>query len=512
VLPRLYIAGDLHLAEGLDPRTRRYARLEGFFYDAEFASFLKVCLADADEAPAVLVLNGDVFDFLSCMRMPTPPERRELGFEISGFERKYGLSSSEQKAVWKLEQVLRGHPGFFQALVDWIGAGQRLVMIRGNHDLELFWPAVQARLREHLGTLAAATPGGPSEADLAERFTLLDWFYYEPGRVFVEHGHQHEESNCVPNLLYPVLPRSPTSGREPVLDYPAGSWFLQIVFNRLRLIDPIRTKIITGDEYGRVVTRARFLDFAVSLWQNLPFLLRMAREFQPFEQEATRQVREEHQRGVQALADESGLGDRLWKVDGLKARGAIDTNYMVAAKVLMPVVWKVFLGMLALVLGVVAFFGLQNWLAGGDLPVALRAVLSSLVGVGAFLGAAFLVVYVARQERDEGVAHAHQFRDAALRVARALGVKVVVMGHTHLADYHHAPGANVTYVNSGTWTFVRTPENIIKPNALSFTFVRVTGEQAELLRWSDSAARFEPVVLLSPDRPRIVERLMGRRS
>lgn len=510
--PRLYVASDLHLAEGLDQRTRRYARLEGFFYDQEFAAFLKACLADAAGAPAILVLNGDVFDFLSCVRTPSPPERRELGFDISGFERKYGLASSEQKAVWKLEQILGGHPGFFQALVDWIAAGQRLVMIRGNHDLELFWPAVQARLREHFGARAAAMAGGPTAAELAERFVMLDWFYYEPGRIFVEHGHQYEESNCVPNLLHPVLPSSPTSGREPVLDYPSGSWFLQIVFNRLRLIDPIRTKIITGEEYGRVVTRARFLEFAFALWQNLPFLLRMAREFQPFEQEGTRQVREQHQLAVQALANESNLGDRLWKVDGLKARGATDTNYMVAVRLLMPVLWKGSVGLLAVVLGVVAFFGLQNWLAGAGLPASVRVALSSLVGVGAFLGAAFLTVYVARQQRDEGVAHAHQFRDAALRVARALGVKIVVMGHTHLADFYHAPGANMTYVNSGTWTFVRTPENIIKPNAHSFTFVRVTGDQAELLRWNDAAERFESVVLLTPDRPRIVERLMGRVS
>ena len=178
-VPRLYIASDLHLAEGLDPRTRRYARLEGFFYDEEFASFLAKCTADAGSEPAVLILNGDVFDFLSCLHLPSPPERKELGFGVSGYERKYGLASSEQKAVWKLEQILRGHPGFFTALVRWMAAGHRLVLIRGNHDLELFWPAVRWRLVEHLVTLIDAAGGGLTPDELRARFEHRDWFYYE---------------------------------------------------------------------------------------------------------------------------------------------------------------------------------------------------------------------------------------------------------------------------------------------------------------------------------------------
>jgi UDP-2,3-diacylglucosamine pyrophosphatase LpxH len=141
-VPRLYIASDLHLAEGLDPRTRRYARLEGFFYDEEFASFLAKCAEDAGREPAILILNGDVFDFLSCLHVPSRPDRKALGFGVSGFERKYGLASSETKAVWKLDQVLKGHPAFFTALVRWMALGHRVVLIRGNHDLELFWPAV----------------------------------------------------------------------------------------------------------------------------------------------------------------------------------------------------------------------------------------------------------------------------------------------------------------------------------------------------------------------------------
>ena len=508
-VPRLYIASDLHLAEGLDPRTRRYARLEGFFYDEEFASFLAKCTADAGSEPAVLILNGDVFDFLSCLHLPSPPERKELGFGVSGYERKYGLASSEQKAVWKLEQILRGHPGFFTALVRWMAAGHRLVLIRGNHDLELFWPAVRWRLVEHLVTLIDAAGGGLTPDELRARFEHRDWFYYEEGRIFVEHGHQYEESNCVPNLLYPVFPRNPAGGHDPVLDYPAGSWFLQIVFNRLRVIDPIRTKIITGDEYGRLVTRSRLLEYGVALGRHLPFMLRMAREFQRYEQEGT-QVRERHRQAVHELAAQTGLGDRLWKVDGLKARGATDTNHMVAGKLLGPVIWKGVLAVAAVVLGMSAFFGVMNWLPSSGLPRALSVLLSSVVGVGTFLGAAFLTVYLSRQQRDEGVAHAHQFRDAAVRVARVLGVRVVVMGHTHLPDYYHAPVSNFTYVNSGTWTFVRRDENIIKPNAHSFTFVRVVGDEAELLRWSDLAERFEPVVLLTPDRPRMVERIMGK--
>ena len=188
-IPWLYVASDLHLAEGVDPRTRRYARLEGFFYDEEFAAFVEACLADAGDRPATLIFNGDVFDFLAVVRVPGPNERRVEGLEVTRFEQKYGLLPTERKARWKLARIVHGHRRFFSAWLRWMATGRSIVLIRGNHDMELFWPGVQERLTELLVQIAAEDAIPLTREHIEARLTHRDWFHYEPGRVFIEHGH-----------------------------------------------------------------------------------------------------------------------------------------------------------------------------------------------------------------------------------------------------------------------------------------------------------------------------------
>lgn len=506
--PRLYVASDLHLAEGLDARTRRYARLEGFFYDEEFAAFLDACLADAGDHPAHLILNGDVFDFLAVVRVPGTAERRAEGLEVTRFEQKYGLLPTERKARWKLARIVRGHRRFFLALLRWMASGRDLVLIRGNHDMELFWPGVRERLTELLIEIAVEEDVALTRDQIEARLVHRDWFYYEPGRVFVEHGHQYEVSNCVPNLLNPVFPRNPFGERDAILDYPAGSHFLQIVFNRLRLIDPIRTHIITGDQFGRLLTRSRLFDFVLALGRNFPYLTRLLKDVQPFERGEMRRIRRRHAERVGALADESGLGSALLEIDRAKARQAETTTYSVGATLVRPVLWKLFLGIVAVLFGVGAYMGIHTWLAlsgkGGE---AWRVLASGAVGVATFLAVFVAILTLSRQQRDEGEELIDEHRRACERVARLAKVPIVVMGHTHVADYYRAPRTGMTAINSGTWTYVDAPENTIRPQARSFTFVRIVGRDAELLRWHDARARFEPPPLIALGPPRVRDRL-----
>ena len=72
---------------------------------------------------ARLILNGDVFDFLSMVRLPPQEIIRESGMQISGEEHKYGLGTSPTKSAWKIEKIMWGHPLFFRALLRFAHAG-----------------------------------------------------------------------------------------------------------------------------------------------------------------------------------------------------------------------------------------------------------------------------------------------------------------------------------------------------------------------------------------------------
>jgi UDP-2,3-diacylglucosamine pyrophosphatase LpxH len=502
---------DLHLADGRDPRTGRFARLEGFFYDDEFHGFVRHCLADAGDEPATLILNGDVFDFLSVIAIPTWQERRELGFAVSRFEHKYGLLSSERKAVWKLERIMRGHRTFFEALLTWIAAGHPLVIIRGNHDMELFWNAVQERFVGQLEEFARTMPGGPTEERIRAAISIHHWFYHEPGRIFVEHGHQYEESNCVPNLLQPVAPQNPLGLHEVVLDYPAGSYFLEIVFNRLRVVDPVGTRILTFEEYSRLLNKNRLLDVVLAFWRNLPFLIRMLKNFQLVERRERRSIRARHDEKLERLEEETGLKGRLRELDALKACGDAATKYAIGAKLLKPVLFKAFIAVAAAVVGVSAYVSFQALVAAVGAPgqaVGMRVLVSAVVGLAVFAGVAIGFFTLYRKVSRESVRMLDEFRAAAVAVTRVMDVPIVSFGHTHLPDFLRFGRDGRTYVNSGSWSFASHPTDVIKPQSQQFTFVRVVGDEPELLRWNDGASRFETVVLIEPYREQLVERLL----
>ena len=128
----------------------------------------------------------------------------------------YDLFLKEEISVEKLLTIYRGHRRFFEALAWWVGQGHRLVIIAGNHDLEICWPAVQAKFKELLAMeynqlLARASVGAPpasgSEADMAAYHQRIDfsrqWFYYKPGVFYAEHGSQYDNGNSSVNHLAP---------------------------------------------------------------------------------------------------------------------------------------------------------------------------------------------------------------------------------------------------------------------------------------------------------------------
>ena len=80
----LVVVSDLHLGRGFDPTTKRYHRLEAFFYDDDFRSFCGWMCRDVAERGAglTLVLNGDVFDLLRIE--PRPPVSTQPQQPVTG--------------------------------------------------------------------------------------------------------------------------------------------------------------------------------------------------------------------------------------------------------------------------------------------------------------------------------------------------------------------------------------------------------------------------------------------
>ena len=159
--PRLIaVLADLHMGVGRDAAGAWHAR-EDFRWADEFQSFLAAL--DAEGAGATdLVLNGDTFELAASDCVYDDP----------------ALGCTEPEALAELERVLAAHPRAVDALAAFARSGSnRVILVPGDHDAALLFPAVRARVAEALGASRVHVP--PAGA----------WVSSD-GQVYVEHGHQ----------------------------------------------------------------------------------------------------------------------------------------------------------------------------------------------------------------------------------------------------------------------------------------------------------------------------------
>src|SRR5204863_10169611 len=140
-----------------------YSGTENFFADAAFCRFIDHLLARCSR-PAILIINGDMVDFLRTPGYPRTQQQlsawkelletvginmtmEDLHASISKKEHTFGLGTEDYKSVWKLDRIVKGHQDFYHALAKWIAHGHRLIVVKGNHDLEWYWLAVRNFLR-----------------------------------------------------------------------------------------------------------------------------------------------------------------------------------------------------------------------------------------------------------------------------------------------------------------------------------------------------------------------------
>jgi UDP-2,3-diacylglucosamine pyrophosphatase LpxH len=183
--------------------------LEDFVADKAFARFLETIRGECDEGATEveLIINGDFFEFL---QVPAVDEfDPQASYPVEAYQ-----DSSQAASIKRLDLIAAGHPIVFDALSDFIqveAPQRRVTIIKGNHDVNLFWPGVKQRLREILGT----TGRRASMLLFAERYVSREGIY-------VEHGHQYaEQFNHWDNFDEPRDRR-----RSGQLVYPPGSRFV----------------------------------------------------------------------------------------------------------------------------------------------------------------------------------------------------------------------------------------------------------------------------------------------
>ncbi len=221
------IISDLHLTDPEPPRHKSVSRhplwkkfkTKEFYIDDTLVQFLEHIQNEAQENSIELILNGDIFDFDSVMSLPEKPI-----YKVNWFETRRGLFPEQEKSLFKIKVILEEHKPFIDGLRKFLNRGNRLIIIPGNHDVELLFPDVQNHIKEVFAL----------EEHLKENLIFTNWFYISGGDTLIEHGHQQDPYCICENPINPFL-----------LDYnklsvrlPFGNVAFRYMMNGLGLFNP----------------------------------------------------------------------------------------------------------------------------------------------------------------------------------------------------------------------------------------------------------------------------------
>jgi UDP-2,3-diacylglucosamine pyrophosphatase LpxH len=486
----ILVVSDLHLSGGLDPGTGKTSRLEDFFRDDAFARFLRYHESIKDQPrfggrPWLLILNGDIFDFLQVVSLPHDGRLLEVikgGDDAScltDHERAYGLGTTALESEWKLKQIARGHQRFFAALGSFVARGNQIVVIRGNHDVELHWTEVQDRFvvearRAHVRQWLREGGSPPAKREAyAERIRFPPWFYHDPDRIYVEHGCQYDALNNFRDVLNPVLPDDPQR-----IELPRGSLFVRYLFNRIEDVHPFADNV-------KPPTRYLSWAFRKSPLKTLGLLIARGWTF-------LRALWLAGQKARVSTAEEGAESQESAAAGNLPLPPQVTSELAALAERSVRSAWQEWIGSLTQ-----SLVSLLSALIIGAFSILAAVTLvldTGPVWLAAAYAAAALVAGLLRYALREGFAYLLQRSDllkAAAGVERVLAsnhrVRIITMGHNHQPTLHRLHDA--WYVNTGAWVRLYQREGPVEGREV-LTFLRVAETQRgapELLRWDDAA-------------------------
>ncbi|GAA4320204.1 hypothetical protein GCM10023149_19350 [Mucilaginibacter gynuensis] len=459
----IFVISDLHLAEGKD-KDGNYNGAENFFADASFQRFIHRLMQKRKEGSGMLIINGDMIDYLRIGRVPVSDAdftqwqqalaaigisktKPELTKAVNDKERKYGLKTDDYKSVWKLLLCAGGHAVVFASLAEWLAGGNKLVIVKGNHDLEWYWPAVRNYM-DHLMAQNIAARATISAAEAMDKYVRPNLSYVDDSfiinnEIYVEHGHRYEKFTSVDG------PAQLENCDE--LNLPFGSFFNRYLINRIELSYPYIDNVRPSENILPVLIQERFPLAVKMLFHYLPFTLMV-------------------------------IPKRQYKY-------ALKYLFQFLLFIALPIV----LAGLVLWSSIGSSIKLPEFSGIGKMIFNVVKSLSLLI-LSYFMSRLFAMLQLSS---SGGLS---EF--AAKLFERNKHLKLVTFGHTHNPQQKSMPGVAQKYYNTGTWMPVfennAASVRLDKTYTLLHITLNATGSlnRSQLIRWNDDALRIDEQVLI----------------
>jgi UDP-2,3-diacylglucosamine pyrophosphatase LpxH len=442
------LLSDVHLGSDIIPHMRPWARTSWLLTEAAIDTQLVTFLDHHAQSAApgrryCLVLAGD---FLDLVGVALGPEDHPVETPLTAEERLCGLGSAKDHVVGKLAAIAKRHAAVFAALMRFVAYGHELVLVRGNHDIELHWRAAQ---RAFADAIVAHAPV-EQRAELRTRIRVKPWFFCVEGVLYVEHGHEFD-----PMCSYgdPLLPTSEADTKR-IRPTPFSVLLRQVA-------RPTRGISSASYSYAGMGAYVRLL-YHLGVVGTLQIAVRYSRACTRLVQATWERALDDGRRGVRRAEAHFRRFARSTGVSATTLR-TLRSFYVAPAVQSLDFVLRclyidrIFSGLLALPLLTVAV--LLGWLGSDrELSAALCAVPALFLGGYACIG------------RGSNTSPAGVMRESADRIARLFNTPWVAMGHVHEPCVVPLP-SGATYVNLGSWGHDDPPDEPASGHVSPCTFL-----------------------------------------
>lgn len=192
-----------------------------------------------------LFINGDFLEFAQ-----VSPEVYSLGSS------KYWCS--EKESLLKLKAITDGHADIFESFKKFQAAGNRLTIAAGNHDVDLYWPAVQAELRRVSGAIAFETGNV--------------WCSRYGDKLRISHGHMFDPANKFERWNDPIIPKA--EGETARLEMCPGTLFMVKIVNWLEEKYPFADNLKPVTALGKILWGENRFGLITIGWMLMKFAAR----------------------------------------------------------------------------------------------------------------------------------------------------------------------------------------------------------------------------------------------
>lgn len=455
------LLSDVHLGSDVIPHMRPWAKESWLLHDAAIDARLVGLLdhyrQDRDpERPWCLILAGDFVDLVGVSIGVESPLRTEPTRD----ERVYGLGSAADHVVQKMGAIAARHPAVFRALAEFVADGNRLVIVRGNHDVELHWHAAQRAFVHSIIKHAALD----QREGMRSRIEICPWFFVVDGLLYVEHGHEFDAMCSYGDPLMPTCMRDPRR-----IHATPFSVLLRQVARPTRGLRAAGYQYVGMSEYLRLLLHlgVRGSVRIAGHFARASYLL--LREC--YTSLVVRKPRRERNAKARHALFAARKGLRGHTLQNLR-----ELYVAPATRSFSAVLRSLYLDRVLSSLLAVAAMGCSGL-------VAERA---NLLPVGSCLLVALLFLTYSLLGSGKNTAPTERMQRSAAKIAALFGTRYVVMGHTHEPAFKEvAPG--VRYVNLGSWGEDDPPDErgTHDQSPCSFLVLRFQDDdyQAQFLRW-----------------------------